>query len=147
VSKIPLDYMLEVKDVLKDIGLVDKEMRVYGALLPLGSASVRALAQKTGINRGSVHDSLISLEQKGLIVSERRGSRRRFIVCSPENIIDTLEAQKKKIERSEEKVRQSMPELLSLYSKHGGRPSVEYFDYLKLCHPILPRLDNFQEPL
>ncbi len=121
-------YMLEVKDVLKDIGLVDKEMQVYEALLPMGSASVRVLAERTGINRGSVHDALISLEQKGLVASERKGSRRHFLVRSPENIIDTLETQKKKIERSEEKARQAMPSLLSFYSKHGGRPSVEYFD-------------------
>lgn len=120
--------MLEVKDALKGIGLADKEMQVYSALLPLGSASIRVLAQKTGVNRGSVHDALNSLEQKGLVASERRGLRRHFSVRSPENIIDTLEAQKKKIEISEERVREVLPALLSFYSKQGGRPSVEYFD-------------------
>ena len=120
--------MLKVGDVLKDIGLVDKESAVYSALLPLGSASVRILAQKTGVNRGSVHDALISLEQKGLVASERRGSRRRFVVRSPEDIIDTLEAQKKKIELVEKRVEKALPTLLSFYAKQGGRPSVEYFD-------------------
>ncbi len=120
--------MLEVNDALKGIGLVDKEMQVYSALLPLGSASIRTLALRTGINRGSVHDALNSLEQKGLVASERKGIRRHFSVRSPENIIDNLEAQKKKIERSEERVRQALPALLSFYLKSGGRPSVEYFD-------------------
>ena len=117
-----------MKDVLKGIGLVDKEMRVYEALLPMGSASVRTLASRTDINRGSVHDALISLEQKGLVLGEKKGGRRRFLVRSPIDIIDTLEAQKKRIELAEKRVEEAMPTLLSFYAKQGGRPSVEYFD-------------------
>lgn len=120
--------MLEVKELLKDIGLVDKEAQVYSALLPLGSASVRALAEKTGINRGTVHDALLALEEKGLVLSERRGSKRRFLVRSPAEILQTLENQKNKIEATEKKVEEALPTLLSFYAKEGGRPSVEYFD-------------------
>jgi len=120
--------MLELKELLKDIGLVDKEAQVYSALLPLGSASVRTLAEKTGINRGTVHDSLLALEVKGLVLSERRGSKRRFLVRSPEDILKALRSQKKKIEATEKKVEEALPTLLSFYAKEGGRPSVEYFD-------------------
>lgn len=120
--------MLELKELLKDIGLVDKEAQVYSALLPLGSASIRTLAEKTGINRGTVHDSLLALEIKGLVLSERRGSRRRFLVRSPAEILHTLENQKNKIEATEKKVEKALPILLSFYAKEGGRPSVEYFD-------------------
>lgn len=120
--------MLEVKEALKDIGLVDKEIEIYCALLPFGSASVRTLAQKTGINRGSVHDALVSLESKGLIASDRKGSRRKFIVRSPEEILDTIYSRKKRLETTEGKIRQALPTLLSFYAKHGGRPAVEYFD-------------------
>ncbi|MBI5786996.1 MAG: TrmB family transcriptional regulator [Candidatus Niyogibacteria bacterium] len=120
--------MLELKELLKDIGLVDKEAQVYSALLPLGSASVRTLAEKTGINRGTVHDSLLALEVKGLVLSERRGSKRRFLVRSPAEILQTLGNQKNKIEATEKKVKEALPTLLSFYAKEGGRPSVEYFD-------------------
>jgi len=120
--------MLKVKELLKDIGLVDKEIQVYCALLPLGSASIRLLSQKTGINRGSVHDALIALEKKGLAASERRGSRRRFFIRSPEEILETLAVQKKHLDAIAKKVRQAMPTLLSFYVKHGGRAAVEYFD-------------------
>jgi|SRR3989344_4443299 len=120
--------MLELKELLKDIGLVDKEAQVYSALLPLGSASVRTLAEKTGINRGTVHDSLLALEVKGLVLSERHGSKRRFWVRSPAEILQTLENQKNKIEATEKRVKEALPTLLSFYAKEGGRPSVEYFD-------------------
>lgn len=149
VLKIPLKYMLEMKELLKDIGLVDKETRVYEALLPMGSASVRILAGRTGINRGSVHDALNSLEKKGFVASERLGSRRRFLVRSPEDIIDTLEAQKKKIELSEKKVERALPALLSFYAKQGGRPSVEYFDsdegIRKMLEDVLITVDALPE--
>ena len=120
--------MLEVKELLKDIGLTDKEIAVYSVLLPLGSASVRLLAQKTGINRGSVYDALEVLLKKGLIASEARGAGRRFLMRSPDEILETLQAQKHHLELTEKKVHAMLPTLFSFYTKHGGRPSVEYFD-------------------
>lgn len=129
--------MLKVKEVLKDIGLVDKEIQIYCALLPWGSASIRALAQKTNINRGSVHDALGTLEQKGLLAGEYRGSRRRFVIRSPEEILETLKNQRNRLDVIEKKVRDALPTLLSFYVKHGGRPAVEYFDFDEGIRQIL----------
>ncbi|PIR69416.1 MAG: hypothetical protein COU47_03535 [Candidatus Niyogibacteria bacterium CG10_big_fil_rev_8_21_14_0_10_46_36] len=118
----------ELQTVLKSIGLNDKEISVYDALLPLGRGTVRELSTRTGINRGTVHDILEILLEKGLLVSERQGSRRRFLLAPPENIISVLEEKKRSLHDQAKKFEEAMPQLKSLYAKQGGRPRVEYFD-------------------
>ena len=118
----------KVIPLLKSIGFDDKEVSVYAAILPLGSASIRAIAEKTGINRGTVYDILEALSAKGLISSEKRGSKRKFIADSPEKVLEELEKSEKSIQLKKRKVQEAMPTLLSFYAKQGGRPTVEYFD-------------------
>jgi HTH-type transcriptional regulator, sugar sensing transcriptional regulator len=120
--------LAKVIPLLKSIGLDDKEVSVYAAILPLGSASIRAIAEKTGINRGTVHDILELLSAKGLISSEKRGAKRKFIVDSPEKVLEGLEKSERSIQLKKRKVQEAMPVLLSFYAKQGGRPTVEYFD-------------------
>jgi|SRR3989344_737632 len=120
--------LAKVISILKSIGLDDKETAVYTAILPLGSASIRVIAGKTGINRGTVHDILESLSAKGLISSEKRGAKRKFIVDSPEKVLEGLEKNERMIQFQKQKVQEAMPTLLSFYAKQGGRPTVEYFD-------------------
>lgn len=118
----------ELQTVLKSMGLNDKEIAVYDALLPLGRGTVRELSARTGINRGTVHDILELLLGKGLVLSERQGSRRRFLLASPETIVAVLEERKRALSDQAKKIQEVMPQLMSLYAKQGGRPRVEYFD-------------------
>lgn len=118
----------ELQTLLKSIGLSDKEIIVYDALLPLGRATVRELSARTGINRGTVHDMLEILFKKGLLLSERQGSRRRFLLAPPEKILSVLEERKRDLQDQKKKFEEVMPQLMSLYAKQGGRPRVEYFD-------------------
>ncbi|MBI5742552.1 MAG: hypothetical protein HZA25_01800 [Candidatus Niyogibacteria bacterium] len=118
----------EIKTLLQAIGLNDKEVAVYGAILPLGSASVRTIADKSGINRGTVHDILENLAARGLLSFERRGARRHFFVESPDKVLGFLDERAAEIARERERAAQAMPALLSFFAKQGGRPTVEYFD-------------------
>jgi sugar-specific transcriptional regulator TrmB len=120
--------ILELTTILKDLGLSDKEIAVYSTILPMGSASIRILEKKTGINRGSVYDALESLAEKGFIAVEKKGLRRKFIVKSPEELLSSIEKKQRNLESQKRKIEREMPKLLSFYAKQGGRPSVEYFD-------------------
>lgn len=118
----------KLTNILKDLGLSDKETEIYSALLPMGSASIRTIAKKTNINRGTVYDILESLANKGFIFAEKKGLRRKFAIKSPEELLDSIEKRQKNLETQKKKIGEAMPELLSFYAKQGGRPSVEYFD-------------------
>lgn len=127
----------ELTTILKGLGLNDKELSVYSAILPLGSASVRVLAQKTNINRGTVYDVLDSLKDKGFVVAEKSGERRKFFVKSPEEILNSIGQKQAFLEKQKKEIEKAMPKLLSFYVKQGGRPSVEYFDDNKGIKKIL----------
>ena len=55
---------MEIQDVLKSIGLDDKEARVYMALLELGTATVHPIANKAEIKRPTTYLILEQLLKK-----------------------------------------------------------------------------------
>ncbi len=138
-----------INSLLKSIDLSDKEIATYMALLPLGHATVRILAARTGINRGTVHDILEGLAKKGFVVSEARGTKHRFIVASPDRIISALEERERKIFEQKLKIKGALPQLMSLYAKQGGRPHVEYYDsdegVKSILEDILATVGNLDE--
>jgi len=136
----------KLTNILKELGFQDKEIEVYFALLPLGSASIRTLAEKTGINRGTIYDVLESLTNRGFIAAEKKGGRRKFIIKSPEELLESLEVKEKNLENQKKKIKEALPEFLSFYAKQGGRPSVEYFDDDEGIKKILDDiLDSFAQ--
>lgn len=127
----------ELNSILKGLDLSDKEISVYNFLLPLGTATVRVLASKTGINRGTVHDILEGLVKKGMVMSEERGTKHRFIVAPPDKILAAIETKERQILDQKRKISLALPQLMSMYAKQGGRPHVEYHDSDKGIRSIL----------
>jgi sugar-specific transcriptional regulator TrmB len=73
------------------IGLSTRDKRVYEALLANPGASLRRLADDTGINRGSAYESVKDLVAAGLVGSVQTGKRQRFIAQDPALIVEILE--------------------------------------------------------
>lgn len=65
------------------IGLSKRDMRVYEALYAAPNASLRGLAETTGINRGTVHESIKTLVKIGLVTFFEKGKQRRYIAAEP----------------------------------------------------------------
>lgn len=66
------------------IGLTGRDKRVYEALLIQPMSSIRSIAETTGINRGSVYESIKSLRATGLITHIEVGKQLRFSAEDPE---------------------------------------------------------------
>ena len=65
------------------IGLTKRDMRIYEALFKTPHASLRALAEATGINRGTVHESVKAMTKLGLVSFVETGKQRRYIAQDP----------------------------------------------------------------
>lgn len=74
----------------EEIGLENRDKRVYEALLASPQASLRKLAELTGINRGSVYESVKKLAEQGLVGSIAVGKQRRYTATEPHAIIELL---------------------------------------------------------
>lgn len=106
---------------LKNLGLSEKEVLVYLALLQLGSATPYQIANKSGIKRPTAYVIAEDLVKKGLIVHVPGEEKKNYIAKSPETFIEEHEERllaAKKI----------LPELRSYQKGEIEKPSIMYFE-------------------
>lgn len=84
---------LRLLRTLEEIGLDDKEARVYLAALALGPSSILKIANEAAVKRTTVYSLLSALRTKGLVNVEVRGFKRRY-VASPPSALRTILSQK-----------------------------------------------------
>lgn len=122
--------------LLKKLGFSDKSAKVYLALLSLGPSSVRVLAEKTGLNRGTAYDMLKWLEDEGLVSFYKKDAKQHFVAESPEKLHRLVERKKEELEAADDKLEKMVEELKALHDKGGERPVARYFSGSQL-HRIL----------
>jgi sugar-specific transcriptional regulator TrmB len=108
------------EEILKSLGLSDKETKMYLANLQLGSSLVEKIARFARLNRTSAYDLLKSLEQKGFVSYTIQSGKRYYQATQPNKLIDILRER-------ETLVKKILPELNSLSQSAGTRPNVEVY--------------------
>lgn len=81
----------------ESIGLNNRDKRVYEALLAEPMSSVRRLAEQTGINRGSVFESIKDLQASGLVSYVQVGVRHKYIAESPETLHELIDDKRREL--------------------------------------------------
>jgi len=76
------------------LGIDGRDFRIYKTLLQSGPSSIRAIAQASGINRGSVYESLKKLSAIGLIGYQQQTAKTKKYVAEPPERFDGLIAEK-----------------------------------------------------
>lgn len=119
---------MKIIHILKQLGLSDKEIKVYLSLLEAGTSSVRSLAEKSGINRGTTYDVLKNLKELGLISYYHKATRQFFIAEDPSKLQHLLNQKLQNLKRIKDQVNQIVPQLKSLYDKSGEKSVVKYYE-------------------
>ena len=121
-----------LNNLLKSLNFTDKEAAVYLALLEIGPAKARDVSLKTQLNRTTVYDIFTSLLEKGLVSKFGRGKTISFNALSPERLLNYLDREKegemKKIDKQKEKVKNILPQLISLQNIFSSGPKVQFFE-------------------
>lgn len=87
----------ELDTVLNDlgqIGLGDKEARVYVALLELGEVGSTKIIRGTNLHRQFVYQALARLEDKNLVRHNLVKGRKRFVAQNPKILLQLLDEKK-----------------------------------------------------
>lgn len=113
---------------LEQIGLSEKEAKVYLAALELGQAPVQDISKKSGVNRATTYVILESLMKKGIITTTEVGKKRLFVAEAPQSLHRVLEEQKTELERRGEQLQGMMKELESVYNLHPNKPVVRFYE-------------------
>jgi HTH-type transcriptional regulator, sugar sensing transcriptional regulator len=127
---------MELKDILTEFGLTEKETTIYLSLLELGPSPARAVARKSGVNRGTAYDILKQLVNLGLASFYRKG-KQHFAAEPPERLIDAVEDKQTELQRLKINISEKLPELKTLYVQQGGRPSIRVYEGSKGIKKIL----------
>lgn len=106
---------------LTNLGLSDKEAKVYLALLQLGPATPYEIAKKAEIKRPTAYVIAEELVEKGLIVHVPGEEKHRYIAKSPEVFIGEREEKLLAAKRI-------LPELKSFQKGTAEKPSIMYFE-------------------
>lgn len=106
---------------LREIGLAEKEARVYLAMIELGESSIIPIAKRAGIKRTTVYNYLEDFLRLGLISISSRGGRKYYIAAAPGRLKEIMR------ERSE-RIEQIVPTLFSLYRQEDAKPAVQMFE-------------------
>ena len=99
------------KQLLKEIGLTDTEVKVYLSLLSIGTTPAGRIVEQTCIHRKNLYDALNRLIDKGLATYVIENKIRYFQPKDPENILRYLEEKKSRIAEKEDELKKELPEL------------------------------------
>jgi len=105
---------------LEQVGLSERESRVYLALLDIGPSTTSKLIRKTGIASSKIYDVLEKLEHKGLVTHIIEKGKKRFQTVNPDKLIDLLK-------EKENSVIDILPRLKEMYLQKNEEINAEIY--------------------
>lgn len=129
---------------LQDLGLTEKEAKVYASLSEIKEATPQQLAVRAGINRATSYVILESLLKRGLVKSALKQKKLHYIIESPSQIINLLEKQKREIEERISQAKIILPELDMLDELTSKRMNVKFFEGKEGVRLIQKEIANSQ---
>ena len=101
-----------IENALEKIGLTNGEIKVYLALLELGSTTTWEITRKSEISGSKVYEVLDRLIGKGLVSYIIKNNVKYFESASPEMILSYLDEKTKLIENEKRDIQKIIPELI-----------------------------------
>lgn len=84
--------------ILNDVGLTNAEIKIYIALLGLGTSTAGPILEKTGLQNSVVHLTLHKLVEKGFVSFVKKGSVKHYHPVDPNYLVKFIDEKKKRIE-------------------------------------------------
>ncbi len=93
-------------NILKDIGLTEKEIQIFEILLSHGELSIIKISKLTGVSRSYCYDALESLMKKGFVVKVVLNNKIAWKAAQTNRILDHIDSVKEEIRT---KLKQTKP--------------------------------------
>jgi len=116
--------------ILEDLGLTNAEIKIYLALLELGTSTAGPIIDKTQLQSSVVHNTLNKLVEKGLISYIQEGQRRHYQAAEPKHLLDFINQKKERFE-------QILPELLLKQKTAKEKPEANLFKGIRGIKELL----------
>jgi predicted transcriptional regulator len=113
---------------IEEIGLSNKEARVYVASLMVGPSAVQRIAEQAGIKRVTTYVILESLVGLGLVSQTVKGKKTYFIAEDPSNLNRLIQKREQELKEQKTNFTQILPELNALKSVPKESPNIRFYD-------------------
>lgn len=134
--------------LLRSIGLTQSQARAYLELIKAGSLTPPQLALRTKESRTACYMSLAKLQEIGLAIEVSDAKKQTYTSASPSVLSDLLASKRKELSALEAAYRDELPQMLSYYYTHRGKPGIKFFegksglseiykDHLRTGEPVL----------
>ena len=100
-----------IETALQKIGLTEGEIRVYEALLALGSSSSGKITKHSRISGSKVYEVLDRLMTKGLATYVIKNGVKHFEATHPRKLMDYLLEKEQEIEKEKKEIEKILPQL------------------------------------
>lgn len=117
---------MTIKSLLSNIGLNNKEVKIYEALLELGSAPASIIAKMADLPRQTTYSILEEMVRSGYLETSEKKGVTQFI-GNPKNLLILLEKQKAEIENKKDLIQSELPKLIAL-RKQKAMPAIQLFE-------------------
>ncbi len=138
---------MKLEEILRKTGLSNGEIRVYLALLDLGSTSVNRIHEKTGIERRNIYDILNKLIERGMINYIFEQNKRHFQLANPNKILGYLDEKSHELDEVKREIRKEMPLLVEKIHSKKPRINAEIFRGLEGIKAVLEDTLNYKKML
>jgi len=116
--------MKNVLNILNELGIEEKQAKVYLACLELGTATVQELSEKSGIKRTSIYNFLEEIKHKGLVSEIKKDNKTLIVAEDPNNL-------KEKMKKNLHKMEEIIPDLMGIFNLPGSKPKMRYYEGLE----------------
>lgn len=113
---------------LENLGLSQKEAKVYVTALELGAETAQNIANKANVNRATTYVQIESLKAKGLISEFEKGKKTFYVAESPHRLHGLLKVFAAELEMRKGDLDRILTPLLDLFAGMGDRPKVRFFE-------------------
>ena len=114
--------------ILKNIGLLDGEVKIYNTLLEQGELSAGAIIKASGLKRGDCYNKIYALRKKGLIEEFTKNKKKYFRLEHPNKIEEYINTRVQSIEDSKKELDLFLPSIIDKFSFISNKPGIRYFE-------------------
>src|SRR3989339_1171929 len=132
-------------EVLELLGLARKDLDVYQALLRLGSAPLRRIAEEANLNRGTTYDALKRLLDAGIASYVDAKTHRYFTAEDPHKLRGLATRREVAMREAALDLDGMIPGLDALRGESSYRPAVRYYEGDAGVHDILEDMIDVTE--
>jgi sugar-specific transcriptional regulator TrmB len=113
------------KQILREIGLSEGEIKVYLALLKIGVAKKTELAKQAGVSSSKIYEICSKLQNKGVVGTILKNNKKHFQAMEPSRLMDFFNDKTARIETQKKELEKAIP-FLENYSKTQDNKAILY---------------------